>query len=114
MIFVSLQCFGNVTPSYFIALMGNSDLFCEISLYEFTPGLIEYHWVRLTSQNRGHHWPIVHPPGECEWRAVVMMIPAGDNSCLVFQSSLAVYQQRHLEQVGGMDEGMKILLIQHL
>jgi hypothetical protein len=44
----------------------------------------------MTSQNRGHHWPIVHPPGEYEWRAVVMMIPADDNSWLVYNSSLAV------------------------
>jgi hypothetical protein len=52
--------------------------------------LIDNDEVRLTSQNRGHHWPIVHPPGECEWRAVVKMMPAGDNSWLVSQSSLAV------------------------
>jgi hypothetical protein len=46
--------------------------------------IIGYDGVRLASQNRGHHWPIVHPPGECEWTAVVMMMmmmmPAGDNS----------------------------------
>jgi hypothetical protein len=57
--------------------------------------LIDYGRVRLTSQNRGHHWPIVHPPGECEWTAVVMimmmmMMTAGDNSWLVYHSSLAV------------------------
>jgi hypothetical protein len=45
-----------------------------------SPRLIDCDGVRLTSQNRGHHWPIVHPPGECEWRAVVMMMmPAGNN-----------------------------------
>jgi hypothetical protein len=44
----------------------------------------------MSQKNRGHHCPIVHPPGECEWRAVVLMIPAGDNSWLVYQSALAV------------------------
>jgi hypothetical protein len=29
-------------------------------------------------------------PGECEWRAVVMMIPAGDNPYPLYKSSLAV------------------------
>jgi hypothetical protein len=54
-------------------------------------GLIDCDGVRLTSQNRGNHSPIVHPPAECEWRAVVMMMmPAGDKSWLVYQSSLAV------------------------
>jgi hypothetical protein len=51
--------------------------------------LIDYDGVRLTSQNGGHHWPIVRPPRVCEWRAVVMML-AGENSRLVYQSSLAV------------------------
>jgi hypothetical protein len=47
--------------------------------------------MRLKSQNPGHHWPIVHPSGKCEWRAVVMMmVRAGNNSWLVYQSSLAV------------------------
>jgi hypothetical protein len=49
-----------------------------------------YDGVKLTTQNRGHHWPIVHALGECEWRAVVVMTPAGDNFWLVYQSSLAV------------------------
>jgi hypothetical protein len=41
--------------------------------------------------------PIVHPPGDMwAWRAVVVIIPAGKNSWLVHQSSLATYQQRHL------------------
>jgi hypothetical protein len=35
--------------------------------------------------------PIVHPPGDMwAWRAMVMMMPAGDNYWLVHQSSLAV------------------------
>jgi hypothetical protein len=44
--------------------------------------MIDYDGVRLTSQNLSHHWPIIHPTGESEWRAmvVVMMMPAGDNS----------------------------------
>jgi hypothetical protein len=43
------------------------------------------------SQNCIHHWSIVHTSGECEWRAMVMM-PVGDNSWLVYQSSLVVLQ----------------------
>jgi hypothetical protein len=51
--------------------------------------------MRLTSQNLGHHWTIVHPLGELEWRDVVMMMmmmmmPAEDNSWIVYQRSLAV------------------------
>jgi hypothetical protein len=42
------------------------------------------------SQNRGHHWPIVHPPGDVNVRAAVVVMLAGDNSWLVYQSSLAV------------------------
>jgi hypothetical protein len=42
-------------------------------------GLIDYDGVGLKSQNRGHHWPIVHSLGECEWTAMVVM-SAGDNS----------------------------------
>jgi hypothetical protein len=38
----------------------------------------DYDGVRLTSLNSGHRWPIVHPSDECEWRAVVMLMPAGD------------------------------------
>jgi hypothetical protein len=35
--------------------------------------------------------PIVHPPGDMwAWRAMVMMMSAGDNSWLVRQSSLSV------------------------
>jgi hypothetical protein len=52
--------------------------------------LTDYDGVRLTSQNRGHHLPIVHLQAKCEWRAVVMMMPAGDTSWLVYQNSLAV------------------------
>jgi hypothetical protein len=52
--------------------------------------IIDYDGASLTFQNRHHHWPIVHPPGECEWRAVVMMMPTVDNSWLVYQNSLAV------------------------
>jgi hypothetical protein len=41
--------------------------------------MIGYDRARLMSQSRGIHYPIVHPPGEYEWRAVVAM-SAGDNS----------------------------------
>jgi hypothetical protein len=74
----------------------------------FYSGLIDWlYGVRLTSQNCGHHWPIVHPPGECEcrsrWWCRLGITP---NSCTrtLWQS----YQQRHLKRVGGMDEGMSI------
>jgi hypothetical protein len=62
-------------------------LLCPVPL---TDWLIDYDGMRLMSQICGHHWPIVHPPGECEWTAMVMMMPTGDNSLLVYQSSLAV------------------------
>jgi hypothetical protein len=75
--------------------------------------LIDYDGVRLTSQNSGYHWTIFHPPGEREWKAV-MMIPAGDNSYLSTKARWQSYQHRHLERVGGMDEGMKIFPIQYL
>jgi hypothetical protein len=42
---------------------------------------------------------------------MVMMMLAGDNSCLLHQSSLQSYQQRNLGKVGGMDEGVRILPI---
>jgi hypothetical protein len=66
--------------------------------------LTDYDGVRLTSQNGGHHWPIVHAPGECEWRAVVMMMPPGEAPDLSTGARWQSYQQRHLERVGGMDE----------
>jgi hypothetical protein len=52
--------------------------------------LTDYDGVKMTSQNRGRLWPIVRPLGDCEWRAVMMMTPAGDNSWLVYQISLVV------------------------
>jgi hypothetical protein len=65
-----------------------------ISFHPFSHDwLIDYDGVRLTSQNRGNHWSIVHPPGEFKWRTLmlmIMMMPAGDNFWLVYQSSLAV------------------------
>jgi hypothetical protein len=42
--------------------------------------MIDYDGVRVTSQNGGHHWPIVYPPGEWDWKAVITMKPARDNS----------------------------------
>jgi hypothetical protein len=45
-------------------------------------------------------------PGECKWIAVMMMMPVGDNSWLVYQ--------RQMERVGGMDEDIRILRIQYL
>jgi hypothetical protein len=51
---------------------------CELITISYL-SLIVYDRVRMTSQNGGHHLSVVHSPGECEWRAVVVMIPAGDN-----------------------------------
>jgi hypothetical protein len=42
--------------------------------------LIIYDGASLTSQNHCHPCPIVYTPDECEWRVVVMIMPAGDNS----------------------------------
>jgi hypothetical protein len=70
--------------------------------------LVDYEGVRLTSQNCGHHWRVVHPPGECYWRAVVV------TPDFPTRARWQSYQQIHLERIGGMDEGMKILRIQCL
>jgi hypothetical protein len=53
-------------------------------------GLLDYDGVILTSQNCSHHWPIVHPPANVSVGAMAMMMPAGDNSWLDYQSSLTV------------------------
>jgi hypothetical protein len=45
---------------------------------------------------------------------VVIMMPAGSNSWLVYRALWQSYQQRHLERVGGMDEEMRISRIQYL
>jgi hypothetical protein len=67
-----------------------SDTLSVSFIKRYVNWLTGYDGVRLTSENRGHHWPTVHPKGECEWRAVLMTMSAGDNSRLVYQSSLAV------------------------
>jgi hypothetical protein len=47
--------------------------------------------VRLCLRTAATNGPIVHPPGDLwAWRAMVMMMPTGDNSWLVHQSTLAV------------------------
>jgi hypothetical protein len=54
--------------------------------------LIDYNGVRLCLRPAATNGTILHPPGDISsWRAMVMMMmPAGDNSWLVHQSSLAV------------------------
>jgi hypothetical protein len=53
--------------------------------------MIDYDRVRLRLRTAATSGPIVHPPGDMlSWSAMVMMTPAGDNSWLVHQSSLAV------------------------
>jgi hypothetical protein len=50
-----------------------------------------YDGVRLCLVTAATNRPIVHPPGDMwAWRAMVMMLPPGDNSWLVHQSSLTV------------------------
>jgi hypothetical protein len=61
--------------------------------------------------------PIVHPPGDMwAWRGMVMMMtmmPAGDNSWLIHQSSLAVVPAE-ISGAGRMDKGVRILPILYL
>jgi hypothetical protein len=53
--------------------------------------LIDYDWVRLCLRIAATNVPIVHPPGDIwAWRAMVMMMPSGDNSWPVHQNSLSV------------------------
>jgi hypothetical protein len=53
--------------------------------------IVDYDAVRLCLRTAATNGPSVHPPGDTwTWRAMVMMtMPAGDNSWLVHQSSLA-------------------------
>jgi hypothetical protein len=53
---------------------------------------IDYERVRLCLRTAATNGPIVHPPSDMwVWRTmVVVMMPAGDNSWLVHQSSLAI------------------------
>jgi hypothetical protein len=53
--------------------------------------LLDYNEVRLCLRTADTSGPIVHPPGDMwTWRAMVVMMPSGDNSWLVDQSSLGV------------------------
>jgi hypothetical protein len=55
--------------------------------------LIDYDEVRICLRTAATNGPIVHPPSDKSmwaWRAMVMMMPAGDNSWLAHQSSLAI------------------------
>jgi hypothetical protein len=45
---------------------------------------------------------------------MMMMMPAGITPDLSNRAHWQSYQQRHLERVGGMDEGMRISGIQYL
>jgi hypothetical protein len=73
---------------------------------------MEWDW-RLRT---GHHWPIVHPPGECvnvsgePW----WWCQLGINPDLSTRARWQSYQQRYLERMGGMDEGVRILHIHYL
>jgi hypothetical protein len=53
--------------------------------------LTDHEGVTLCLRTEATNGPIVHPPGDMwTWRAVVLMMPAGNNFWLVHQTSLAV------------------------
>jgi hypothetical protein len=61
-----------------------------MNVHQRVDWLIVYDGVRLCLRTAATNGPTVHPPGDnWAWRAMVMM-PAGDNSWLVHQSSVAV------------------------
>jgi hypothetical protein len=63
------------------------------------------------SQNCLTNEPTVNLPDDdmWVWRVMEMMMMAGENSWLIHQSSLAILPVVIWEQVGGMDEGVRIL-----
>jgi hypothetical protein len=64
--------------------------------------------LRTAATNR----PIVHPAGDMwEWRAMVVMMPAGENSWRPPQLTGSPTSRDIWEQVGGMDKGVRILHI---
>jgi hypothetical protein len=81
---------------------------------DHTPHMTDYDGVRLTSQKRGHDWLIVqtrvHVTGEPWWWWSHLGITPDLPTRALSQS----YQQRHLERVRGVDEGLRILFIQYL
>jgi hypothetical protein len=52
--------------------------------------LIDYDVVRLCLRTAATNCPIIHPPDDMQTLRAMVMIPAGDNSWIVHQSSLAV------------------------
>jgi hypothetical protein len=77
--------------------------------------LINYDGARLCLRTAAINGPIVHPSGDMwAWSAMWWWFRLGitpDSSTRALWQS---YQQRHLGQVGGMDEGVRILPIQYL
>jgi hypothetical protein len=66
-------------------------------------------WWSETSQNCGTNGHIVHPPGDMlAWRAKAIVKPAGKNSWLIHQSSLANLPVVIWEQAEGMDEEVRV------
>jgi hypothetical protein len=64
---------------------------CTHSFHAHNNWLIDYNGTRLCPRTAATKRPIVHPPSDMwAWTATVIMMPAGDNSWLVHQSSLAV------------------------
>jgi hypothetical protein len=77
--------------------------------------LIDYDGARLCLRTVATNGPIVHAPdGMWVWRAMVIMMPAGDNPDSSTRALWQSYQQRHLGQVGGMDKRVRVLHIQYL
>jgi hypothetical protein len=75
--------------------------------------LIDYNGVRLTSHNRDHHWPTVHPRVNVRGEPWWWLCRLGITPDLPTRALWRSYQQKHLERGGGIDEGMRILLIQY-
>jgi hypothetical protein len=76
-------------------------------------------WCEILSQNCGHQRPIIHPAGDI-WACrvmvvkIMMMMPAGDNSWLVHQSSLAVLPSEKSRRNGRRRENFAYQYLTHL
>jgi hypothetical protein len=109
------NCNGYTTVTWWFSI---KDVSCEYELYIKLGSfwlIMSMVW-DLLLRTAATNGPIVHPPGDMwAWRAVVMMMPAGENSWHFHQSSLAIlWAESSWEQVGGMDEGVRTLPIQYL
>jgi hypothetical protein len=90
--------------------------FSVLSSHAYAYCLTDYDGVGLCLRAPATNGLIVHSPDEMwAWIDMVMMMPAGgktpDSSITALLKS---YQQRHLDRVGGMEEGVRISRIQYL